>query len=145
MPLNGVIRFVVDGEPVAKQRARLGNQGRFYTPGKTAAYEEKVRFCAHRAGLKRANGFPLADPFGLVLRIYSGDRKRRDLDNIEKAIKDALNRVAWLDDSQVDWVYKERFRTSSAPRIEIHVGVVDAWDARFLRHTSNTLSATERK
>jgi Holliday junction resolvase RusA-like endonuclease len=45
---------------------------------------------------------------------------RPDADNIGKAAKDALNGVAWIDDSQVTQVSVEK-RFSDKPRVEIYV------------------------
>lgn len=50
-------------------------------------------------------------------------RKRRhgDLDNILKALLDALNGVAYRDDSQVVEIRAQRFDDPCAPRVEIMV------------------------
>lgn len=46
--------------------------------------------------------------------------KKPDLDNFQKAICDALNRVVWLDDSQVVDAHPRKFY-SDRPRIELKI------------------------
>lgn len=59
-------------------------------------------------------------PVIVRIRVY---RKRRhgDLDNILKALLDALNGVAYRDDSQVVEIHAQRFDDPRAPRVEIMV------------------------
>lgn len=109
------IRFFVDGEPVGKGRPRFVKSGRTFTPKKTADYEDLVR-AKYRAV---ANDF-MFDDVALGVRITAfygvpksvsqrkkekmlGTRvtKRPDADNISKACLDALNGVAYRDDSLV--------------------------------------------
>jgi crossover junction endodeoxyribonuclease RusA len=109
------VKFTVPGIPVPKERPRFG-RGRVYTPEKTVAYERKVRFYAAAARVR-----PIDGDVALTLAIYLPDRRRRDMDNIEKAIKDALNGVAYEDDSQVAWCLKERFVDKADPRVVVTV------------------------
>lgn len=91
-------RFEVPGVPTPKARARVTSRGTF-TPDSTRKYESKVRLCAYTAGVKK-----IAGPVVLSLVLYMPDRRRRDGENIQKAIQDALNGLAYDDDSQVtEW------------------------------------------
>jgi len=110
------ISFEVPGCPVPKQRPRFG-RGKTYTPKATEDYERKVRFYALAAGLR-----PLRGDVTFSVLIYLPDRRRRDRDNIEKAIQDALNGVAWQDDSQVAEWHGRRELDPSNPRVRITVG-----------------------
>lgn len=101
-----MIRIVVPGRPVPKQRPRVGVRMRgrrivethVYTPPETRAYEEHVRLCAAAAGAK-----PLEGPVAMDVDLWLFGR-RGDGDNYWKAIADALNGVAYRDDRQiVDW------------------------------------------
>lgn len=116
--------IVIAGEPVAKGRPRFGG-GRVYTPQKTKAYEEKIAQAARDAGAVVLDG-----PICLTLRCYfpfSGAARRRgdvyhikrpDIDNIIKIVGDALNGIAWKDDSQIVSVLAEK-GLSEYPRLEI--------------------------
>jgi Holliday junction resolvase RusA-like endonuclease len=112
-------RFMVPGEPVGKGRPRVVRRGGFtqtYTPEKTASYENLVKLEFQRQG-----GRMLKDgPVFLSIQAWYGipksasKRKREammgglirptrkpDCDNVAKIIADALNGLAWRDDSQV--------------------------------------------
>lgn len=109
--------FSIFCEPKGKGRPRFNKFGHAYTPKDTRDYEEYVRYCF-------ASAYPIAEPIDTPVKItivayhgipksYSKRRaedcfndverptKKPDVDNIAKAILDALNGVAWLDDKQV--------------------------------------------
>ena len=110
------ISFIVPGVPVAKGRARMTRAGFAYTPGKTRDWEAHVRFAASQAAeyapYKEAVGVEII--FALpVPRSFSAKRKaaalrgdlhpakRPDIDNLGKAVMDAMNAVVYEDDRQI--------------------------------------------
>lgn len=111
--LRGVA-FWIPGPPVPKGRPRFSSRGgkaRTYTPEKTRSYETHVR--AHGEAAMRGAA-PMTTPLKAVLRVHlpalkSGPKAERgalptgrpDLDNVVKAILDALNGVVYVDDAQV--------------------------------------------
>ena len=132
--------FPVKGQPVAKARARQGTNkktgGRFwYTPSKTAKAEQLIAL-AYRAN---NIGTELIDqPVMLKVNFFfqmpkSWAKKKKeahngrphtqkpDLDNLVKTVKDALNKIAWHDDSQVFSVTAEKYWTAGEgmTRVEI--------------------------
>lgn len=110
--------FTIFCEPKGKGRPRFNTwTGRAYTPKDTKDYEEYIQYCFKSA-------YPVAEPFDTPVRItidayhgipksYSKRRaedcfngtelpcKKPDVDNIAKAVLDALNGVAFEDDRQV--------------------------------------------
>ena len=111
-----MIEFTILGKPVAKARPRLTRQGYAYTPAKTVAYENLVRYTFQ-------SEFPTHKPFEGIVEAYitaifevpkSYSKKKTkellethdnythkpDLDNIAKIILDSLNGMAYRDDSQ---------------------------------------------
>lgn len=108
------VTFTIPGKPWAKQRPRFSRRnGRAFTPKETVSFEQTVAVIA-------AQHFPepLEGPVVLTIRavfeppqswskkkrealLYGPHTQRPDLDNIEKAILDGLNRVAFADDGQV--------------------------------------------
>lgn len=127
------LTFDVVGECVPKGRPKFSTNGRFvktYTPEKTANYENLVKVSCLEA-LKNSDIEPFMDKsiaLGVIIRINkqvpsSVSKKKRegmlngnirpttkpDLDNCVKSILDALNGVAYLDDSQVTSVYVSKF------------------------------------
>lgn len=129
--------FTVPGEPVPKARPRVSKKTkRAYTPKKTVAYEARVQESYY-------NAHPTAQPFptGTMVAAYitaywpipkSATKKQRedmiegrmlkttrpDGDNIEKAIFDALNGMAYEDDSQICYSVVSK-RYSINPRAEV--------------------------
>jgi len=112
-------RLVMTITPKPKERPRaaiIGGHARIFTPKTTEAYEKEIR-----AAWVRANGDkPEEGP--LRARIYFGlpipksetkgnklqmiqrkvfPTKKPDLDNLAKAVLDALNGVAYKDDCQI--------------------------------------------
>ena len=110
-----MLTFYVNGEPVAQPRHRIATRGKFstaYIPkghaihGWKYAVEEAAREQAERIGWVPVKGEPLA----VVMRFYFRQPKsnktrhhvqRPDLDNLAKAVLDALHGIAFLDDACV--------------------------------------------
>jgi len=132
--------FTVPGEPVAKGRARSfvrnGRVGHF-TPEKTAVFENLVRLAAQSA---TAGAKPISGAVALSVRAFFGIpaswskkrhsealngfvhvTKRPDLDNVIKAVKDGMNGVVWVDDSQVVILDGCSKSYSDRPRVEVVV------------------------
>lgn len=131
------IRFTVPGEPQGKGRARVGTiqgKARMFTPQKTVAYEGLIAIAAQDA----MQGAPLfTGPVMLEVTMHcpirpSWSKKKQaqalagdiyptskpDADNCMKAVCDALNGVAWKDDTQVtDAHIRKRF--SEIPRVDV--------------------------
>ena len=63
---------------------------------------------------------PMSGPVAVFLDVYR-PRKRGDLDNLLKAVLDALNGVAYGDDEQVVRIEANRYDDKRAPRVEVHV------------------------
>lgn len=138
-----MIRFTIPGQPVGKGRARVGRAGgfaRLYTPEKTVNYEGLVAMAGQQAMAGRA---VLLDAVAVTLDIAvqipaSWSQKKRasaiagsvhpttkpDIDNVEKAIFDGLNGVAWKDDVQVVSVTKRK-RYSDRPGVEVLIQPVE--------------------
>lgn len=118
------IDFVVEGPPVGKQRAIVTKRGAF-TPAKTRAYERLVGNEARFALLEAAKEhWPFDAHYSLTCRIYMQDERRRDIDNVGKAVSDALNGVAYDDDSQVHEVHLYRYLSREHPRVEVALEVL---------------------
>ena len=123
---------------------RVGEDGKSrplilqHPDARTARYEDRVAWAAQVEMHQR--NLPLFDTaLMMVLDVYVGvpaswSRRKReqalagvirptkkpDIDNFQKAICDALNRVVWLDDSQIVDAKVRKFY-DLAPRIEIRV------------------------
>ena len=92
--------------PVGKARPRVTRNGAF-TPEKTVNAERLVAWACKKA---MAGARPLKGPLWLEVEAWFLPPKQAaspykttkpDLDNILKLVGDALNKIAWHDDSQV--------------------------------------------
>ena len=131
------VHFGLDVLPVGKGRPRFSKRGGFvrtYTDAKTLAFEAQVRqACEEAMGPLQ----PFPSPVSLRIQAWmpvpaSWSKKRRqealegllvpgkpDLDNIAKAVMDALNGVLYDDDKQVCALRVDKCY-GQVPRIEIY-------------------------
>ena len=131
------ITVTIPGEPVGKGRPRFIKSGTPYTPLKTRAYENKVAFLYKLAAKGRK--FQRHAPVSVEIRAYYGipqsDSKRQrerklngaimpckkpDIDNVVKAVLDAINGIAYEDDAQVVMISASK-AYSERPRVEMSV------------------------
>ena len=110
--------LTVDGQPQPWQRAGETANGRKYTPKETREAEALI---AKHAGILLGGRRPLSGPVDLGLWFFRRDRHVCDMDNLEKLVKDALNGVAWCDDSQVTDCAKVKRIDAARPRTVIRV------------------------
>ncbi|MDR0249542.1 MAG: RusA family crossover junction endodeoxyribonuclease [Oscillospiraceae bacterium] len=133
------MKFVVDGEPTGKGRPRFSRHSNYvitYTDGKTAMSEniiriEYIRQCGnikHETGALSISviaycGIPSQKNKKTKAAMESGEirpTKKPDASNILKLIEDALNGVAYRDDSQITDARIEKYY-SIKPRLEIQI------------------------
>lgn len=98
--------FVVDGEPVSKERPRVVG-GRAFTPAKTLAAEDQVAWAFRMAA--RSYVPPAEGSYGVIVRFFAATKRQRDVDNMLKLVLDALNKLAWADDVQVQEISARKF------------------------------------
>lgn len=109
------MKFVVAGEIVGKGRPRFTRSGRTYTPKRTTDYERtiktaylnkysylsqkalRIKICAY---LEVARSHPKVKKSKMLMNLLQCTKKP-DIDNITKVVLDALNKVAYQDDTQV--------------------------------------------
>jgi Holliday junction resolvase RusA-like endonuclease len=130
--------FTVPGIPIGKERpraARVGGFIRMYTPKKSLDYETDVAF---KASQVMGDHPPLELPVQMTIKAYypiaaSWTKKKQqqalsgqivpgkpDLDNVAKAVLDALNGVAYVDDKQVVRLSLTK-EFSFEPRVEVRI------------------------
>lgn len=138
-----VCTVVYEGAAVGKGRPRattIGGRARMYTPTKTADYEAMLAKCAREA-LLTAGPMCVDLPIDLTVAVTRGPLKswsrkkaehmrgrcvtgKPDADNIAKAIADALNGVAYLDDAQIADLHITR-RWGAYEEVRITVTALD--------------------
>ena len=138
-----MIEFTVLGCPVGKGRPKFstfGGRPTAYTPQKTVSYENLVRLsyqqqCSGqmydkdiqlRVIIKAFFPIPKSTTKRKRQQMQIGEiyhTKKPDADNIAKAVCDALNGVAYQDDSQVCQLHVSKMYSDS-PRAEISIDEV---------------------
>lgn len=121
------MEFIIESTPQGKARARTfydqrARKMRSITPEKTKDYESLVRWSYTAAGGKYYGDslisveirayYPIPKSYSKKkkeLCLKSRPTTKPDLDNCAKAILDALNGVAWHDDSQVVSLTVDKF------------------------------------
>lgn len=133
--------FVVRGEPVAKGRPKFTTRGGFVraiTPEKTANYETLVKL-SFQEQCPDAVPFPKDVPLYVIVNAFfsipkSASKKKAeamrdcairptkkpDCDNLAKIICDALNGIAYYDDSQVVTLEVRKFY-SDEPEVYVRI------------------------
>lgn len=144
-----MIKFRVEGEPQGKARPRVYN-GHAFTPAKTVHYENWIRVCMEsqmQAEGRSRETFAYMDGEALQVKVvayfsipksYSKKKreaiarrevfptKKPDIDNIGKAVCDALNGLAYKDDSQVvDMRIHKRYTQEPEGFLEISIERVE--------------------
>ena len=134
-----MVHFEIEITPVAKGRPRYARRGNFvqtYTPTKTREYEDVIR---ENAKMAMGMSDPLETPLNVLLMfgmpIPSSTPKKAlegyldgsvkhikkpDLDNLAKAVLDAMNGVVYLDDNQICMLTIEK-NYDTVPKISISV------------------------
>jgi Holliday junction resolvase RusA-like endonuclease len=131
------IKLIVLGEPHAQMRHKTFRKGTF-----TGAYDPSADIKKDFLMTVQNNApkEPITDPIMLTVVFYFGRPKnhyrtgknsemlrddcpewhtsRKDIDNLQKLIFDALNGIFWKDDAQICWVEAQK-KYSERPRTEI--------------------------
>lgn len=129
------IKIIIPGVPVPKARPRVTRGGFTYTPKKTRDYEQLVKDIYSLKGEYLGESaivaeidlyFPIPKSYLKKRRqaILNGEEKyikKPDLDNCIKSILDALNGIAYKDDSQIIEIRVRKSYTDQEPRAEVRL------------------------
>lgn len=134
------ISFTILGKPMGKARPRVTRRGFAYTPAPTVIYENLVKTCfaaeAEKQHWEMADGeidvgihayfeIPKSTSKNKKLEMMRGNirpTKKPDWDNIGKIICDAINGIAYHDDSQiVDACVHKSYSTIGVPYVIVKI------------------------
>ena len=142
---NSFIHLTIPGQPMGKQRSRARNiqtkDGRNfninYTPAKTVNYETLIKelFITKYPAFVPLTGAISIDIIAYLSIPVSKSKKQKeamrngevfpttrpDVDNIQKIVFDALQKLAFLNDSQIIRASVKKIY-SDQPRVEIMIG-----------------------
>lgn len=101
-------------------RVLLSADGRAYRLAVAAAVREQ-----------HGSGDPLTGRLSMTIRAYPIDRRRRDLDNLLKAVLDAVEHAGsvYENDSQIDHLSIRRMNVAKPGRVEVSIGEIDLSDS----------------
>jgi len=125
-----MITFTIPGKPFAKQRPRFSRRsGRAFTPKETVSFENTVgqiamsHFPEPITGPVKVSIWATFEPPASWSKKKTADHinrphtQRPDLDNVQKAILDGLNRIAFADDGQVAEIETRKYWGPSAKTV----------------------------
>lgn len=137
--------FKVYGKPTGKGRPRMMRSGHVYTPAKTASYEALVQGAFRN---ENPEATPLTGPVRVTIRAcfqvpksWSKIKQARavdrwymptvkpDADNIAKAVCDALNGLAYIDDTQVVSLQVLKEYVDDGDRVEVAISQLPDWES----------------
>ena len=125
------IKFTIEGEPVGKGRPRYGKY-KTYTPAKTKSVENNIAYF-YKVNIGHYFEGYVRLKLDLYYSIAKSDSKKKkimklnnelrpnkkpDIDNVIKLVADALNEVAYKDDTQIIELECRKFYSDIA-RMEI--------------------------
>lgn len=91
-------------------------RGRPVVSSEATAYKNDAAWIARAAGMNE----PLTGDVSLTVRWYR-ERKSGDLSNRLKILEDALQGIAYKNDSQIVRIVAERYDDKRNPRVEVEV------------------------
>lgn len=123
-----MIKFSVEGNPVPQGRPRFfrrGNHVGAYDPAKSRVWKKLVADTASAHGCKPLDGpLYLSAHFRIqrpkTMTVIEPHYKRPDIDNLIKALKDALTGICWHDDAQVCFLITSK-TYSDTPGVDVEI------------------------
>ena len=106
--------------PPSANRYWRNYRGNMVVSSEAKHYKESAGWLAKAAGVRE----PFKKPVSVAITVYRPER-RGDLDNRLKVLLDALNGVAWTDDSQVVEIHAYRHESPKDGRVEVIVKEVE--------------------
>ncbi len=92
-------------------------RGRIVISPEGRAYRERVTGILRSAGVQ-----PMSGSLAVSIEAYPPDRRRRDLDNLQKSLLDSLQHGgAFHDDAQIVWLLIEKAQVVRGGRVVVRI------------------------
>ena len=139
------VHFIIPGKPIGKGRPRFTKSGHCWTPSKTVMYEQGIKqaywmkygpkmYASDKAlAVEIVLYYPRPKSMGKHKRLMAQKGMLRptvkpDVDNVIKAILDALNGVAFEDDRQIVQVTCEKWYDVTEDNEGFASVTIKGWD-----------------
>ena len=140
------VNFIIPGKPIGKGRPRFAKSGHCWTPSKTVMYEQGIKqayWMKYGARMYAADKALAVEIVLYYTRPKSMTKKNQllaqqgllrpivkpDVDNVIKAILDALNGMAFEDDRQIVQVTCEKWYDTTEENEGFAVVTIKGWEA----------------
>jgi Holliday junction resolvase RusA-like endonuclease len=121
--MDRMIHFHVPGNPLPKQSYRHSKHGG-YTPKRIKDWQQAVSVTAMFAMFDLSLETQQGD-LACELVFVRGDRRKVDLDNLSKAVLDAMNGIVYEDDKQIVDLRLRKFYSKESPGLTVKVYPVE--------------------
>ncbi len=125
------VHFVVGGQPIPWKRARVNPYGARYPDPLDAQWREEVQLSATTSKVPMFRG-----DVHLMINFYRKSKHLADIDNLAKAIMEALEGIAYENDRQVSSLDVARGLDRKYPRAEVWIGGVPMTDEEQMEFES---------
>lgn len=116
--------------PPSVNRLWRSVQGRAILSREGRAYRQQVALVVREQEKSVA---PLVGRLAVEIDLYPPDRRRRDIDNLSKALLDGLTHAGvWLDDSLIDVLTLRRCQPVAVGRVEVRIEEIECEKVRKL-------------
>ena len=116
-----MITISVQGEPRPKQSFRYAKTGG-YTSAKVKAWQETVAWEANI--VMRSKSF-LEGYISVTMDFRLGNNRRVDLDNLSKAVLDAMNGIVYKDDTEVIELHLKKMVVKDNPGVIVGIEILE--------------------
>ena len=117
-----MIKLIYPWPPTVNQYWLLNRNGSRRLSPKAWDFRKQAVIVAQMAGIDLDTREPLRKPVRVSVKAYPPDRRKRDIDNILKALFDAMTHtLIWEDDSQVKDLHVTMMDVKGNGRVEVEV------------------------
>lgn len=114
------LTFAVNGVAIPKQSFRAGSHNN-YQPVRLRSWQDWISAHAVDAIAGRRSEFPFSEPCQVAIHFYLPNKRKKDIDNLSKAVLDGCKHIIFKDDEQVWDLHIRKLVDPNDPRVEISI------------------------
>jgi len=138
MSTSEIIKLTFPGEAISKSNSTMARfnfktkKSEVYIPEKFILYEELLRSMAIEQMTLNNYRMFLDGPVVMTINYYLSTKRKKDLPNLPKTTCDALNEVAYADDTQIVESHLYKYYDKVNPRVEVILSRPPDWKSKIL-------------